>query len=312
MSYSRNEMIKIAKLYYEQNYTQNDIANMFNISRQTVGRILNAAQKKGIVQIKVIDENKEYYQYLENFLKDRFNLKEVIIKPVYDPDPASIRRALGEAGGNFLLNKLEEGQTLGVSWGRTLLEVVKAIKPLSKKVDVVQLNGALEQVYLEFNSNELASIIAEKLQGNHYYLHAPGIVDSVKIRDSLLEDRSIKFSLDKARSADIAALGIGSIKDSPLYSLSCIREKDIKEIEEKGGVGDLCLRIIEREGNPVETALDKRIIGLTLDDLKNIDCVVGIAGGEKKVDVILATLKGHYLDVLITDSITADKIHDLI
>jgi deoxyribonucleoside regulator len=311
MAYSRKEMIKIAKLYYEENYTQNDIASLLNISRQTVGRILNDAQKKGIVQIRVIDENEEYYQYLKNFLKDRYNLIDVVIKPVYDAGLDSIHHALGEAGSDYLINKLEEGQTLGISWGRTLLEVVKSIRQLSKKVDVVQLNGALEQVYLEFNSNELASIMAGKLQGNHYYLHAPGIVDTEKIRDSLLEDRSIKYSLDKARNANIAALGIGSVENSPLYSLGCIGEKDILEIKKKGGVGDLCLRIIDRNGNPVDTDLDRRVIGLSLDDLKNIDCVIGIAGGEKKVDVIIGALKGHYLDVLITDSITADLLHDL-
>ncbi|GFP19466.1 hypothetical protein HKBW3S03_00971, partial [Candidatus Hakubella thermalkaliphila] len=48
--------------------------------------------------------------------------------------------------------------------------------------------------------------------------------------------------------------------------------------------------------------------GLDLDELKSIDCVVGVMCGEDRAKAAAAAMKGGLINVLVTDTITARKI----
>lgn len=308
MAYSRKDLIKVAKLYYEQDKTQSEVAEIIDVTRQTVARMLEAAKKSGIIKITVLDENEQYYSLLADQIREKYNLDDVIIEIAYDNSPESIRHSLGIGGSKYLENKLIDGQTLGCSWGRTLLEVVTELKSSNKRVDVVQLNGFVGQIYNKFNSSELARNIANKFKGDYYHLPAPGIIESTRIKELLLQEKSIKNPLDKARKADIAAVGIGSLENSLLYQFGLFKDKDIKKLKEKNVVGDICLHLINDKGEEINSEWNNKIVGIDLDSLKNIDCVIGIAGGKNKAKAILAALQGEIIDVLITDSYTAELI----
>ena len=49
---------------------------------------------------------------------------------------------------------------------------------------------------------------------------------------------------------------------------------------------------------------------MTLAQLKDVDRAVGIAGGRRKHRAILGTLRGRWINVLITDRITAEWLLD--
>ena len=52
-------MSEVPTLYYEKKYTQQEIANLMNLSRQTVSKLLNDAIKENIVEIKIHNPKKE-------------------------------------------------------------------------------------------------------------------------------------------------------------------------------------------------------------------------------------------------------------
>ncbi len=45
----------------------------------------------------------------------------------------------------------------------------------------------------------------------------------------------------------------------------------------------------------------ERVRGVTLDDLRAVSCVIGLAAGEEKVRGVLAALRTGVLDVLVLD-----------
>ena len=49
----RNELIAAAKLYYEENLTQAEVAARLGVSRPTVSKMLTRAREAGIVHIEV-------------------------------------------------------------------------------------------------------------------------------------------------------------------------------------------------------------------------------------------------------------------
>ena len=72
--------------------------------------------------------------------------------------------------------------------------------------------------------------------------------------------------------------------------------------------GDILARYFDVQGRPVESDLEDRIVGLSLEDVRQIPTVIAVAGGPSKVVPILGALRGRYVDVLITDETTAQQL----
>ncbi|MGQ9780559.1 MAG: sugar-binding transcriptional regulator [Bacillota bacterium] len=298
-------MIRVAQLYYEENLTQQEIAEMMGLSRVTVNSLLKKARQEGIVRIQVVTDEVSREAELEEKLKQRFGLKYAVVVSCPSGSNGLILRHLGLAGARLLQKLLKDGDTLGCSWGRTLWEVARAVKPLGKRINVVQLNGGLGQVSDERSPNELARYLARVFGGTYYCLHAPGIVETPSIRDALLSDSSIRETLARARSVTVAACGIGSISDSLLVDFGYLDAQKIAFYKEQGIVGDICLRFFDQEGRLRRTDLDERVIGLTPEELRAIPCVIGIAGGPSKHEALRGALRSGLINACVTDTESA-------
>ena len=71
-------------------------------------------------------------------------------------------------------------------------------------------------------------------------------------------------------------------------------------------MGDLCGRFFDAQGK--QCLVEPGVIGISLEQLRSLDQVIGIAGGEEKVMAILSALRGGYLNTLITDTVTAQAV----
>lgn len=72
-------------------------------------------------------------------------------------------------------------------------------------------------------------------------------------------------------------------------------------------MGDISLRFFDKDGKPVKTPLDDRVIGLPLENLSNVDRVIALAGGSK-TEAIAGALRTGVIDVLVTDKFTAERL----
>ncbi|RQV98618.1 sugar-binding transcriptional regulator, partial [bacterium] len=76
----------------------------------------------------------------------------------------------------------------------------------------------------------------------------------------------------------------------------------------ENAVGDILLRFFTENGELVSTGLEKRVISMSLDQLSKVSRAVGVAGGERKFSAILGALSGHWINILITDHFTAERL----
>ncbi|MGE5599640.1 MAG: sugar-binding transcriptional regulator [Bacteroidota bacterium] len=304
----RQTMIRAARLYYEEDLTQQEIADLLGLSRVTIHALLKKARAEGIVRIQVVTDEPGTEAALAERLKARFGLRHAVVVSCPDGPDDLIQRHLGLAGARLLESLLNDGDTLGCSWGRTLWEVARALKPLHKRINVVQLNGGLGRVLDERSPGELARRLAQIFGGSYYYLHAPGIVENRGIRDALLSDGAIAATMARARSAAVAACGVGSLVRSSLVEFGCLDGHQAEEYLAQGIVGDICLRFFDRDGRIRPTDLDDRVIGLSVEELRAIPCVVGIGGGAAKRDAIRGALLSGLLDICVTDAASASYV----
>jgi DNA-binding transcriptional regulator LsrR (DeoR family) len=123
-------------------------------------------------------------------------------------------------------------------------------------------------------------------------------------------DPHVQRALEQASQANLAVMGIGAPRpDSVLIQHgSIIQWEELAALQEQGAVGDINLRYFDEDGQPMDSDLDRRIIGLTLEDIQQIETVVGIAGGDAKFNAIQGAVSGQLVDVLVTDDVTAHRL----
>jgi DNA-binding transcriptional regulator LsrR (DeoR family) len=75
-----------------------------------------------------------------------------------------------------------------------------------------------------------------------------------------------------------------------------------------GAVGDMAGQIFTLSGETHPSQYNRRIIGITLDDLCNIPLVIAVAAGQDKAEAILGALRTSAIKVLCTDDQAAREI----
>jgi deoxyribonucleoside regulator len=307
----RDLLIAIAKMYYIDGLSQQEIAQQVHVSRPTVSRMLSTAVKDGIVQIR-IDDVSSYGLDLARRIKQRFDVHAIVV-PGSDNAEES-KQNVGAAAARYLEANVQSGSLLGVAWGTTLSQVVKSIRPnAAKKIDVIQLIGGMSDRTKDTDANSMALMLSRSLGGDSYLLQAPFMVQSKVLRDLLLDEPHVREHFAKIQECAAAIVGLGSTNPelSAQFRSGHITYEDAKRLRSEGAVGDICGRYIDIQGNQCHTALSDRMIAVTLEDLKNIPVVIGVAAGEKKTDIITGALRGQYIDVLITDEQAAVSVLEM-
>ena len=307
-------LARVGRMYYEQGLKQEEIAEKLHISRPKVSRLLRQAQEEGIVQISVISPP-GIHADLEERLEQTFGLVEAVVVDVPGgAAPGEVNRLIGTVAAEYLARTVEEGDLIGVSWGQTLQAMANALPPTpTGKVEVVQIIGGLGPASAEVHSMSICRRLARALDGESILLPAPGIVDSPQVKEILLSDSHVQAAMQRFPALNVAYVGVGAPTPASVVMRGgeIISQVELDQLIQFGAVGDIALRFYDIHGAPVTSEIDERVIGISLDQLKRIPRVVGVAGGPLKVHTILGALRGELLNVLVTDSDTAAKILEL-
>lgn len=302
------QMVRVARLYYEFGYKQEEIAEKEKISRASVSRLLDKAQKEGIVQIKVVYPLQPVRD-LEESLKRHFNLKKVFVVPVLVDHPDAVRHDLGRAVAGFLKEIIRDGDVIGVSWGTTLPFVTQHLeKCLMQQLTVVQLNGGVAKSYLSTQSGAIIEGFVQAFNAVPYMLPVPTIVDSMELATAIAADSNVKQTLDLARKAKVGLFGIGRASyESILVQAGYFRQGEYEKLLSRGAVGDICSRYFRLDGTIADMELYNRTVGISLSELACKEYSIAVANGEEKAEAILGALRGGYANTLFVDEFAARK-----
>jgi DNA-binding transcriptional regulator LsrR (DeoR family) len=110
----------------------------------------------------------------------------------------------------------------------------------------------------------------------------------------------------------LAIIGIGAVEPSELLARSgnVFSKQEMAMLHEAGAVGEISFRFYYSDGKPVQTPLNDRVIGITLEDLRKARRVMALAGGQAKTEAIRGALKLGMIDILVTDRFTAARLTD--
>ncbi|MGN8023943.1 sugar-binding transcriptional regulator [Phyllobacterium sp. 22229] len=300
-------MVRVAKLYYDLERTQSEIATELGLTRWQVGRLLIEAKELGVVRIEITPRAYRRTE-LEVRLQQQFGLRDAIVVPSGGTtDSALLMESVAQAAAKYLAGLNPKADLIGVSWGRTMSAVAKFLpNNWNPGVHVVLVNGSTNLRSTSTHTSAVAEEFARAGNGIATLLPVPAILGKKSTREVLEDDPIIERVLKLAMEADVVCFGMGGIThESVLLSSGYLEEADIDRLKDAGAVGDILGRFLDKDGNIVDETIDDRTVGLRLDYLKTKQRSIGVVAGEEKLQIALAALKAGFVSVIVTDEATA-------
>src|SRR5687768_699558 len=92
---------RVARMYYEWDMRQSEIARQLGLSQATVSRLLHRSKQEGIIRISV-NIPKGVYTELEEDLVKKFSLRDAIVVDSLEDEEHLIQRDIGASAAYFL------------------------------------------------------------------------------------------------------------------------------------------------------------------------------------------------------------------
>ncbi|MGY5776144.1 sugar-binding transcriptional regulator [Rhizobium sp. LEGMi135b] len=303
---------RVAQMYHIEGKRQADIAQHLRLSQATVSRMLKRAEAEDIVRTSVIPPVGTYSE-LEGALREKYGLPEAIVVECTEDRDGAIMARIGEAAAHLLEVTLAPGEIIGVSsWSQTIFRMVENIHPQksAQAKYVVQTLGGMGDPSVQTHATQLTTRLARLTGAEPKLLPVQGVTTSREAKLLMQADPFVRETMDLFGSITLAIVGIGAVEPSELLARSgnIFSSRELADLAEAGAVGDISLRFFNKDGKPVKTPLDERVIGFPLEDLERVDRVIALAGGTKKTAAIAGALRIGVIDTLITDKFSAERL----
>lgn len=313
--HSRDELLAfVAEKYYQDDLRQTDIAEMINITRSAVSRMLTEARKKGLVEI-IIHHPLQYDYDLEKRLITEIKLQHASVITIQgQPDQDDLKNKLGKAASRLLTNLIMPGQKIGIGWGTSVQATIEVFENIHvSRTHVIQLVGVLGSSRHSYSAQTLVDQMAQKLDGKGIYLYAPFIVENEQTANTFMKDSTVEQAIARGRECDVALMGIGTTKPDfcSLYKGNHLSIQDLQALQAAGAVGDVCGLYFDVKGKLSPVDFHKRRIGISWSSLQNIPTRLAVAGKIDKSEAILGAIHGGFVNSLVTDNLTALRVLEL-
>ncbi|MFW6268772.1 MAG: sugar-binding transcriptional regulator [Bacillota bacterium] len=308
-------------IYYNQPIGRRNLAERLDLSERKVRNELDFLETRGLVDItkagsEITQSGESFLKELDTYIKEikdirnlEISMKKILgLKEIYivpgELEYSSLKEEIGRYTAGMLKDIIKENDILAVTGGETLAQVAESMKPSENKnldIKVVPGRGGLGEK-VEIQSNTIAAKIAKKLGGKYRLLHIPDNIKKENI-SRIKAEPSIQETLKILNKANILLHGVGNAEK--MARRRGMTESQIENLISQGAIGEAFGYYFDKSGEIVYSTTS---VGLSLENLKRIDKVIAVAGGENKVDAIISVVSPEYQDVLITDELAARKI----
>lgn len=296
-SENRRTMVLAAKAYYFEDKSKVQIAQELGISRFKVARHLVEARESGIISI-TLNSGAPMPQ-LSRQLTRHLGLRDAHVVEVYGDDE-SIRSAVGRATGTWLRENLNEGETLGLGWGRTLNSLIDDLDYLPP-VEIIQLSGRFGGD-VRNSAAELSRRAVALTGGAVQAIAAPFFVDDAHEAIVLRRRPDVATVVEGFDNLTTAVVGIGAMYPSPIsIAYSAMPERFAEQVRSSGAVGEVCGILFAEDGHAINSPLWRHTLTVTSKQLRRTNRVIAAATAAEKAEAVRAVCAAGVLTDLVVD-----------
>ena len=308
---SMETLAKAAYWYYVQDLSQKEVARRLGTSQSNVSRLMRSAREQGVVTFDIsypIHRELDLEDELRSAF-DEFGVRDVVVSQAFPEthapgDSQAEMMSLARSGAEWIQDNVVDHDTLALFWGTTVKTMVDVAR-FDRRIDahVVQLAGEWS-VDPGLSGHNLVRDLADKMGGRYSYFNAPAVAASAEEADALLSTPEVMRSLEFARQANVAFLGIGSFPTDTtrtFLDLAGATKAEVSEAKKNKVVGQFAGRFYDANGEQVDLAIHRRLVSLDLADVRRIPTIATIAHGKGKAAAVRAAIHRGLIDVLIVD-----------
>ena len=304
---TQRTLVQVAHLYYDENLSQKEIADRLGVSRSSIAHYLQQARESGIVRIEIIDPENTSTE-LEDALREATGVEHVTVIPNPRGSQLLTLRAVAGAAARYITAQLDDGDSLGLAWGRTTSRVVNLLEPgHARGINVLPLMGDSSHTGLHSQMNQLVMQAAQTLGANAHFMSLPMVVSSAALRNALVKETGIREVIDRWDHLDVACVGVGVLPPVP-GMIVYIGEDYVPKLMAGGAVGDMCGIYFDGDGKVIKSGLESRMIAAGMDKLDSADFLVAVAAGAEKAVAVLGALRTGLISALFIDRHMAEQI----
>ena len=301
-------LAKAARLYFLDDRSQDDVAAILGTTRSNVSRMVRQARNLGIVEIRIVAPAQRDHE-LELALRDRYPLADARVLEV--GAETEVLAGVGRLAAHWLDETLRDGQVVALSWGHSLQAMVRAVDLARRDVEVVQLVGGLSALDSAVTGQELVRELSERIGARHRYLHAPALFGSAEALTLLRRSRPSPARWTRPSGPTWRSSASAPPASAPrgrCWTRSPSARPSGPPSTPPGPSATSAVASTTCPAGRCRSVVNQRVLAVTLDDLRAIPTVAGIAAGPEKALGILGALRGGIIDVLICDQQAARSV----
>ncbi|WP_138497391.1 sugar-binding transcriptional regulator [Nostoc sp. PA-18-2419] len=297
-----------AWLYYIAGNTQEEIATKLNVSRQAAQRLVALAVSEKLIKFSLDHPLSECIALAES-LRHKFELSLCEVVPT-DAGSSDTLNGISVCAASHLEAYLiaKTPTILAFSSGRILRGMVEQIPSMNQpQHKIVSIIGNMSHCG-RAGRHEVVMHLSDRIGSQAYPVPTPVVATSIEERELLQTQRSFITVKAFAEQAKATFVGISHIAwNAPLHQNGFINDDEVAELIELGAVGEIAGWTYDRYGVLLHKGTNSRVTSVALEQPAH-RLIIGVAGGLKKAEAILAALHGKLITGLITDEAAAEFI----
>jgi len=298
-------MIEVARLYYEDGKSQNEIAKKLGISRPLVSVILSEAKDQGIVTV-TINDTRISAEQIADRIKNIYKISDISIVPDGENDGATNAK-VAEVAFNQYFSRANDGKRVGIGWGLMIGKMADYASTLenAKRANgvIFPLAGGINSMTRDYHLNELVRIFSLKTGRAPYLLYAPA-----------LHDNPIEYAIAKKTEAYISIKeeweymeqALVAISNFPSYPDLAVKSLYGNALTEKKAVGWMLAHYFDSYGRIISPAAEATLQA-SVKQLKTTD-VTAVCSNQVKPQAVIGALRTGIIDRLIIPLSLAEKV----
>lgn len=302
-------MLDIARRFYFNDESMVAISTELGISRFKVARLLNEARESGLVTISLNtggDEDPD----LSARLAEHLGLRRAVVIEAFGTTE-EVRRTVGVGAGHHLAQTLQAGETLGLSWGRTLKHMIESLDQLPN-IQILQLTGSVGSNLSE-SPIELVRRAALIGGNNAKAIIAPLYVDNLQAAKALREQPDIREVLGLLDTVTTAIVSVGSFTPAADGSsndqfLQLLPAPAQERLLATGAIAEVCGLPYRSDGLLADPHFADHVLAIRPEQLQRIPRVIALASDPSKADAILALWRADLINELVVDADLAEAL----
>lgn len=301
-------MIAIARMYYEQDMNQSQIARELGISRPLVSVLLTEAKACGIVKITIndISVNREK---MAKYLKERFWLNHVILIPDGNND-GETNKAVATEAFFYCFGKKNANKNVGIGWGSMMGYMADLAETMDdekrNKGSIFPLTGGISSVIRGYHTNEIVRIFALKTGKTADFLYVPALFDTNAELEIVKKTEPYTIIQNKWNEMDQAVI---SISNYPSYPDMGVKTIYGDKLTKERAVGRILAHYFDKNGTIISPKEDS-VSQASLDQLRKAQ-VIAVCSNQVKPIAVAGALRLGIIDTLILPFSVAKKITEV-